>query len=70
MDPYLQDEVRDEISVAGDPSFDDLNNKYPLLDALVKETLRLHPAILENHHVVSFMPHFFLCKVLYNLIYY
>ncbi|KAG5220322.1 cytochrome P450 [Salix suchowensis] len=34
---------------------------FPLLDAILLETLRLHPAILENHHVVSmFAPVLFL----------
>ncbi|KAF9458748.1 cytochrome P450 [Collybia nuda] len=46
----LQTELREEVSNARDASFDDLNNKYPLLDSVLKETLRLHPAILENHH--------------------
>ncbi|KIY45233.1 cytochrome P450 [Fistulina hepatica ATCC 64428] len=46
----LQDALRDEIIDAGDPSFDELRTKFPLLDATLMETLRLHPAILENHH--------------------
>ncbi|KAF5377225.1 hypothetical protein D9615_006348 [Tricholomella constricta] len=50
QNPKLQSELREEISTVRDASFDELNNKYPLLDALLKETLRLHPAILENHH--------------------
>ncbi|KAF5375269.1 hypothetical protein D9758_000084 [Tetrapyrgos nigripes] len=46
----IQEGVRKEVSTGGDPSFDELNNKYPLLDAVIHETLRLHPPILENHH--------------------
>ncbi|GLB36521.1 putative cytochrome p450 [Lyophyllum shimeji] len=48
--PELQSDVREEVSTATDPTFDELNNKFPLLDAVLKETLRLHPAVLENHH--------------------
>ncbi|THU91655.1 cytochrome P450 [Dendrothele bispora CBS 962.96] len=46
----IQDRVREEISTAGDPSFDEFNTKFPILDAVIHETLRLHPPILENHH--------------------
>ncbi|RDB29638.1 hypothetical protein Hypma_015131 [Hypsizygus marmoreus] len=48
-DAELQADLREEISTARDSSLDELN-KYSLLDAVLKETLRLHPAILENHH--------------------
>ena len=50
--PVLQAELREEVSIAQDSSLDVLN-KFPLLDAVIQETLRLHPAILENHHEVS-----------------
>ncbi|KAG6837898.1 hypothetical protein H0H93_013051 [Arthromyces matolae] len=46
----IQSTLREELHDATLASFDDLNNKYPLLDAVLKETLRLHPPILENHH--------------------
>jgi len=53
INPALQQRLREEVSIPGDPSFDDLNRKFPLLDATLQETLRMHPAIIENHHVVS-----------------
>ena len=49
--PDFQTQLREEISAIPDHSFDSLN-QLPLLDAALKETLRLHPAILENHHEV------------------
>ncbi|KAL1704429.1 cytochrome P450 [Schizophyllum commune] len=48
--PDLQKKLREEVEHAGEPSLDELNVKYRLLDATLKETLRMHPAILENHH--------------------
>jgi cytochrome P450 len=53
INPSLQQQLREEVSTAGDPSFDDLNQGFPILDAFVNETLRIHPPIIENHHVVS-----------------
>ncbi|KAJ7022072.1 cytochrome P450 [Mycena alexandri] len=50
MSPQLQEKLREEISSPGDPSLDELNNQFPILDSVILETLRLHPAILENHH--------------------
>ncbi|KAJ7823584.1 cytochrome P450, partial [Mycena olivaceomarginata] len=44
--------LRAEISSLGDPSLDELN-KYPVLNSVILETLRLHPAILENHHQIA-----------------
>ncbi|KAG6885524.1 hypothetical protein C0993_000520 [Termitomyces sp. T159_Od127] len=52
-DQTLQAKLREEIHGVTDASFDELNSKYPLLDAVLKETLRLHPPILENHHEAS-----------------
>ncbi|KDQ30422.1 hypothetical protein PLEOSDRAFT_1062448 [Pleurotus ostreatus PC15] len=51
--PDVQQQLRDEVSFPGDPSYEQLMNKFPLLDAILLETLRLHPAILENHHVAA-----------------
>jgi cytochrome P450 len=49
--PVLQAELREEVYTAKDSPLDVLN-KFLLLDAVLLETLRLHPAILENHHEV------------------
>ncbi|KAF8922183.1 cytochrome P450, partial [Mucidula mucida] len=50
----LQQALREEVLASGeDPSFDALNSNFSLLDAVVKETLRMHPPILENHHVAE-----------------
>ncbi|PPQ64763.1 hypothetical protein CVT26_002707 [Gymnopilus dilepis] len=48
--PELQSKLQQEVSSSPDHSFEDLMNCLPLLDATLKETLRLHPPILENHH--------------------
>ncbi|TFK76723.1 cytochrome P450 [Pluteus cervinus] len=48
--PDIQEQLREETVTAINSTFDKLNSKYPLLDAVLNETLRLHPAILENHH--------------------
>ncbi|KAJ6604181.1 cytochrome P450 [Mycena vulgaris] len=51
VNPQLQEELRAEISSSpGDPSLDELTSQYPILNSVTLETLRLHPAILENHH--------------------
>ncbi|PPQ63711.1 hypothetical protein CVT24_004291 [Panaeolus cyanescens] len=54
--PKFQEQLRLEIASIPEPTFDQLNTKFPLLDAALKETLRLHPAILENHHEVFVSP--------------
>jgi len=53
MDPKRQEAIRNEVSIAGDPSYDALNNDFPLLHAFFMETLRMHPPVLENHHQAS-----------------
>ena len=53
INPEVQTKLRAEICAVPDHSLDRLNIQLPLLDATLKETLRLHPAILENHHEVK-----------------
>jgi len=67
VNPRLQQDLRGEISVVGDPLFDDLNRKFPLLDAVLKETLRMHPPISENHHVVRDSIPASIAKLIYNM---
>jgi cytochrome P450 len=56
MNPERQQAIREEVSLAHDPSYDELNNDFPLLDAFFMETLRVHPPVLENHHQVISTP--------------
>jgi len=63
VDAKLQNDLREEVSTAGDPTFDEMHNGYPLLDAVIREVLRLHPPILENHHEVGLI--FFGILILY-----
>lgn len=60
INPEFQTELREEICAVPDHSPDHLNFKLPLLDAALKETLRLHPAILENHHEVKSLTNYLL----------
>ncbi|KAI9572767.1 cytochrome P450 [Boletus coccyginus] len=53
MDPERQEAIRNEVSFACDPSYDALNNDFPLLHAFLMETLRMHPPVSENHHQAS-----------------
>ncbi|KAJ7480191.1 cytochrome P450 [Mycena galericulata] len=48
MNSQLQEQLRVEVSSPGD--LDELNNRYPILNSIILETLRVHPPILENHH--------------------
>lgn len=52
MSPERQEAIRDEVSITSDPTYDSLNNDFPLLNAFFMETLRMHPPVLENHHQV------------------
>lgn len=65
--PVIQESLREAIQAynsCGVASESDLNaapgpksiQDLPLLDAVLKETLRLHPPILENHHEVRAIP--------------
>ncbi|KAJ8481093.1 hypothetical protein ONZ45_g15421 [Pleurotus djamor] len=51
--PDIQQRLREEVTFPGDPTYEDLMNKFPLLDAILRETLRVHPVVLENHHVAQ-----------------
>jgi cytochrome P450 len=53
--PELQKWLRDELRTAhpsSDPTFDELSQGLPMLDAVVHETLRLHPAAPETVRMV------------------
>lgn len=52
--PQIQEEIRHEVQRVRHHSIDVINDQCPLLDSALKETLRLHPAILENHHEVGY----------------
>jgi cytochrome P450 len=53
INPDFQSKLREEICAIPEHLLGHLNFHLPLLDAALKETLRLHPAILENHHEVK-----------------
>ncbi|KAF5392408.1 hypothetical protein D9757_002185 [Collybiopsis confluens] len=52
LDIQFQAKLREEVIADGckDFSYDGLQSSLPLLDATLREVLRLHPPILENHH--------------------
>ncbi|KAI6105296.1 cytochrome P450 [Pisolithus croceorrhizus] len=46
--PNIQTKLREELlSFGGEPSYDQLTNDLPYLDAIVQEVLRLHPSVPE-----------------------
>ncbi|XP_006454581.1 hypothetical protein AGABI2DRAFT_114327 [Agaricus bisporus var. bisporus H97] len=51
--PQIQHDMREEVQQIQCHSIDVINDKCPLLESALKETLRLHPAIMENHHEAS-----------------
>ena len=53
--PEKQDTLRKELSLLSgqDPSFDDLQNGLPYLDAVIQETLRVHSPVIETYRIVS-----------------
>jgi cytochrome P450 len=49
--PDIQSALRKELQILGnstDPTYDQLMTDLPLLDAVVHETLRLHPAVPDD----------------------
>ena len=63
MHPEKQDRLRSELSTfVADPTYDQLTNDLPYLEAIAREILRLHPPVEEIIRVVS--------NILFRLIYY
>ncbi|KIK15803.1 hypothetical protein PISMIDRAFT_638157 [Pisolithus microcarpus 441] len=49
--PNVQNRLREELlPFGGEPSYDQLTNDFPYLDAVVQEVLCLHPSVLELIH--------------------
>ncbi|KAF8499344.1 cytochrome P450 [Gautieria morchelliformis] len=54
LNPTHQDALRDEVSALGsEPTFDELHSGLPFLDAVINETLRIHPVVLQVHREAS-----------------
>ncbi|KZT13226.1 cytochrome P450 [Laetiporus sulphureus 93-53] len=53
--PDVQQKLREEVSnfAGGDPTWDQLTYNMPFLDAVVHETLRLHPPVRETTRVAA-----------------
>lgn len=56
--PDKQDKLRAELEEFGgaDPTYDQLTNELPYLNAVCREVLRLHPAVQETTRVVCSIP--------------
>jgi cytochrome P450 len=52
--PHVQENLRDELSTytEDDPTYEDLSSGLPYLDAVVNETLRMHPPLSELNREV------------------
>ncbi|KAF8588823.1 cytochrome P450 [Ramaria rubella] len=54
LNPQHQETLRSEVSASSsDPSFDELHSGLPFLDAVINETLRHHPVVLQVHREAS-----------------
>jgi cytochrome P450 len=54
LNPAYQDALREEVSASGsEPTFDELHSGLPFLDAVVNETLRIHPVVTQVHREAS-----------------
>lgn len=56
MNPEKQDKLRKELLTFAngeDTTYDQLMNELPYLDAVLRETLRVHPPVEQNIRVVS-----------------
>ncbi|EJU05966.1 cytochrome P450 [Dacryopinax primogenitus] len=49
INPHVQDKLRREIMMFPDATHEQLATQMPYLNAVVQETLRTHPAVVENH---------------------
>ncbi|THG99618.1 hypothetical protein EW145_g7233 [Phellinidium pouzarii] len=54
--PDVQDKLRAELCefATGDPSYDQFSNGLPYLDAVMREILRLHPALAQTGRVAAY----------------
>ena len=54
LNPAHQDALRNELSALGsEPVFDKLHSNFPFLDAVINETLRVHPVVTQVHREAS-----------------